>query len=70
MFAIVMGSILLILGLLLLISSMNTDWESKEYKKISNKNAPKDLKMITLLSGSVMLAGGVASLWWGMKMKK
>ena len=43
-FLIVLGSILLILGILLLIAASQHDWEDKEYKKIAGKNAPTNLK--------------------------
>ena len=38
---IVFGSIMLLLGIILLITAKQHNWEVKEYKKINKKNVPK-----------------------------
>jgi preprotein translocase subunit SecG len=66
---IVVGSILLLLGVLLLVSSSNASWEVKEYKSLSGgKNAPENLKKITEVIGGVLTAGGLGLLGWGLAM--
>jgi uncharacterized membrane protein YidH (DUF202 family) len=65
-FLIVTGSILLILGILLLIAASQHEWENKEYKKITGKNAPTNLKNTSNISGIILTVLGVGLLGWGL----
>ena len=65
-FLIALGSILLILGILLLIAASQHDWEDKEYKKIAAKNAPTNLKNTSNASGIILTISGVGLLVWGL----
>ena len=65
-FLIALGSILLILGILLLIAASQHDWEDKEYKKIAGKNAPTNLKNTSNASGIILTISGVGLLVWGL----
>jgi len=65
---IVTGSILLIIGILLLIAASQHDWENKEYKKITGKNSPTNLKNMSNISGIILTILGVGLLGWGLAM--
>jgi len=63
---IVVGSIILILGILLLIASFNHDYEMKAYKKIVRKTPPDNLKHTSMAVSIVLSLIGLALLIWGL----
>lgn len=65
---IVIGSVLLLLGILLLIAASQHEWEDKEYKKIYNKNAPSNLKNTSNIAGGILTVLGLGLLGWGVAM--
>lgn len=62
---IVSGSILLLLGLLLLITAKQNNFESKEYKKITKKDAPKKIGTVSYIIGGLLSAMGLILVCWG-----
>ena len=67
-FLLVLGSILLLIGILLLVAASQHDWEDKEYKKMYNKNAPTNLKNTSNISGIILTLFGIAILGYGLAM--
>ena len=61
---IVFGSIMLLLGIILLITAKQHNWEVKEYKKINKKNVPKNIETITYIIGGLLTSIGLILLVW------
>ena len=62
---IVSGSILLLLGILLLITAKQNNFEGKEYKKMTKKDAPKKIGTVTCIIGGLLSTIGLVLLCWG-----
>ena len=63
---IVFGSIMLLLGIILLITAKQHNWEVKEYKKINKKdNVPKNIATVTYIIGGLLTTIGLILLVWG-----
>lgn len=62
---IVFGSIMLLLGIILLITAKQHNWEVKEYKKINKKNVPKNIETVTYIIGGLLTSIGLILLVWG-----
>ena len=62
---IAIGSILLLLGIMLLVAASQHEWESNEYKKVTGKEAPTNLKNNSNIVGAVLTVIGVGLLGWG-----
>ena len=65
---IVIGSILLLLGILLLIAASQHVWEDNQYKKIYNKNPPSNLKSTSNTTGIILTILGAGLIAWGLAM--
>lgn len=65
---IVIGTILLLLGVLLLIAAMNHDWEVKQYKKLTKKDAPAKIKTTTEVIGGILTVFGLILIGYGVAM--
>ena len=62
---IVIGSIVLLLGIILLITAKQHNFEVKEYKKITKKDAPKKIGTVTYIIGGVLSTIGLILVGWG-----
>ncbi len=62
---IVIGSILLLLGILLLVAASQHNWEVKEYKKLFHKEAPKNIQTVTYVIGGLLTGIGLILGGWG-----
>lgn len=62
---IVIGSIISLLGIVLLITAKQHNWEAKEYKKMSKKDAPKNIATVTYIIGGLLTVIGFVLLGWG-----
>jgi hypothetical protein len=58
------GSIVLLLGIILLISAKQHNFEVKEYKKISKKDAPKKIATVSYIIGGLLTTIGLVLLVW------
>ena len=61
---IVIGSIVLLLGIILLITAKQHNFEVKEYKKITKKDAPKNIGTVTYIIGGFLTIIGLVLLVW------
>ena len=62
------GFIMLLLGIVLLITAKQNNFEVKEYKKITKKDAPKKLETITYIIGGLLTTIGLVLVGWGIAM--
>ena len=65
---IVIGTILLLLGVLLLVAATQHSWETKQYKKLYKKDAPSSIKTTTEIVGGILTVGGLLLLGYGVAM--
>jgi hypothetical protein len=65
---IVIGSIVLLLGIILLISAKQHNFEVKEYKKITKKDAPKNIGTVTYIIGGLLATIGLVLIVWAIAM--
>lgn len=65
---IVIGTILLLLGVLLLVSAVHHDWEVKQYKKIMKKDVPAKIKTTSEIIGGILTVGGLLLIGYGVAM--
>lgn len=64
----VIGSIVLLLGIILLISAKQHNFEVKEYKKITKKDAPKKIANVTYIIGGLLTIIGLVLVGWAIAM--
>ena len=65
---IVIGCILLLIGGLLLVAAIQHSWEVKEYKKLFNKDTPKNIQDVTYIIGGIITGIGLILTGWGISM--
>ena len=62
------GSIVLLLGIILLISAKQHNFEVKVYKKITKKDAPKKIAAVSYIIGGLLTIIGLVLVVWAIAM--
>lgn len=62
-----LGMLMLIMGIsCIVVATLYSKWEDKEYKQLKNKDAPKNLKNTTMIVGVVSsVVGALLAIWAG-----